>query len=506
MPTLADCLAGPADDPAAFAAAVAASCANAAHTDADVRAVSALLWGLPGCWTSTAEQAQSLLPPSGPLRAAADGDGAAVARAALEAAVAVAPAAAARGALAVDLALAVHAFARDAAARDAVAAAFALDPASPLDFDFGGAAVLAPGAPLGGPYALGPRPACLAPDADACPCAAAPWAADPAARALAAAALAALPPVDLGQPAAARRVRALGRDGRWKRPAAAGLPAALASVFAARDSAPKPVHPDALGELLPALLPLVDDLDPAHATLGLALLRLLLARCPPTAVAWHRPLLLGVLDGSVAAAAHGDQARVALGAYVTALGAGPKPDAQAPLRALLKRAHLLSGGAETGSGNNGDAAAQRSRLLDALLDALPRFAALLARDAALVASLPHAVDALAPFLAGGSAPRRLRALRALHAVLCCAWPRAHAHAQRVLGLCLGAWRDADEEVAAGQAVSGEVRDHAALVGALVVALAGAAGARLLEGALAEPKVAPLHAACRAVAERGREAA
>ena len=110
---------------------------------------------------------------------------------------------------------------------------------------------------------------------------------------------------DGGGPAAQRHAEALVQTlratararGGWRDEAGVGIKHAAAAAI--RRLRSPLVAGAALGHALPLVLPLADDHDPAHQSVGFSLLLHVAAEATPTELGWHRGLLLEVLERGI---------------------------------------------------------------------------------------------------------------------------------------------------------------------------------------------------------------
>lgn len=91
-----------------------------------------------------------------------------------------------------------------------------------------------------------------------------------------------------------QELRATARVRGWREGAGVGVKHAISAVI--RRLRFPLVAGATLGHALPLVLPLADDYDPAHQALGLSLLLRVGLEATPTELAWHRGLLLEVLE------------------------------------------------------------------------------------------------------------------------------------------------------------------------------------------------------------------
>lgn len=121
-------------------------------------------------------------------------------------------------------------------------------------------------------------------------------------------------------------LRATARErGGWREEAGVGVKHAVSGVVR-RFRFPL-VAGATLGHVLPLVLPLADDYDPAHQAVGFSLVLHVAAEAIPTELAWHRGLLLEVLERGLQGGGRDPTASMlCLAAAVTLLGRAPKGD------------------------------------------------------------------------------------------------------------------------------------------------------------------------------------
>ncbi|CAM9147941.1 unnamed protein product, partial [Phaeothamnion confervicola] len=110
---------------------------------------------------------------------------------------------------------------------------------------------------------------------------------------------------------------------------------------------------DVLTDLLAVVLPLADDYDPTHQALGLSALRHLLAQLTPTELAWHRPVLAGMLQRVLRGAQEPAVVWLAAACARVVLDALPRaerPTAAAEARTLALQCAQRCGGSATAAG------------------------------------------------------------------------------------------------------------------------------------------------------------
>ncbi|KAG5179770.1 hypothetical protein JKP88DRAFT_346793 [Tribonema minus] len=273
---------------------------------------------------------------------------------------------------------------------------------------------------------------------------------------------------------------------------------------------------EAMGHLVPLLLPLARHWKVERRALGLDLLLLLAARGTPTEVNWHRAL---INEAALEAVKTADDAAVISLALV--LGArlvqcAPATEAGAVAAALVRLAASMRGAALRLACVGGAAAVMHALRTSRGGDSPATAAALTLRLRALLAGL---LPLIGPAMAPGGPPVQLAALSTLQRLLIHCWPRVRAHRARLLCCLVGARAFAarmqtpppvadvplegvppPEEGEGGEGDAGgwaEVESAAARVAALVVALSGASADAVLEEI--GGSIAAARGVCRSVA-------